>query len=284
MASNKEKDFSPSESSSTLPLLPDKEDYDNFHTVIRRQKKWYKSPFIVHIIIFCAYTIAFLAVSESLRGENCHKSMVYSESLLPRTRPTPRLTTRPAPARGAIQWEKTSFQNALGQENPFKGPPRPELDQAWHDLLENSNIRVSKEELEKINRTSIELADGSGEYMAGLNVHHHLHCLKSIRRVIYRDYYDLYEDDEMWIHLEHCMDDLRQAIMCNADFTLLTYDWLPNYRKPWPNFNVDYECVNWAILDEWAEKRVFSLFDQKSLVHPQLGMFSLHKITHWCTS
>ncbi|KAK7186853.1 uncharacterized protein CC84DRAFT_1092207 [Paraphaeosphaeria sporulosa] len=169
MASKYEKDISPSESSSTLALFPDKEDYDDFHPVIRRKSRWYKSPFIVHIV--------------SLRGENCHKSMVYT------------------PAREAIKWEKTSFQNPLGQDNPYKGHPRPELDQAWHDLLENSNIRVSEEELKKINRTSIKLTDGSGDYMAGLNVHHHLHCLKSIRRVIYRDYYDLYEEDEMWIHL-----------------------------------------------------------------------------------
>lgn len=60
--------------------------------------------------------------------------------------------------------------------------------------------------------------------------------------------------------------------MCNADFSVLTYDWLPDYRKPWANFQVAAECVNWNVLDGWAKDHAFSLFDQKSLVHPTLGM------------
>lgn len=73
--------------------------------------------------------------------------------------------------------------------------------------------------------------------------------------------------------VEHCMEDLRQTIMCKADFSLLTYDWIPNYRKPWPNFKMDHECVDWKAFDDWAGERSFSLFDQKSLVHPELGKF-----------
>lgn len=61
--------------------------------------------------------------------------------------------------------------------------------------------------------------------------------------------------------------------MCHADISIYTYDWIPGYRKPWPNFKVDHECVNWDILNGWAKERAFSLFDQKSLVHPELGLF-----------
>jgi hypothetical protein len=60
--------------------------------------------------------------------------------------------------------------------------------------------------------------------------------------------------------------------MCNADFSIITYDWLPNYRRPWANFKVDGECVNWEKLDAWAGSRFFSLFDQNALVHPELGV------------
>ena len=59
--------------------------------------------------------------------------------------------------------------------------------------------------------------------------------------------------------------------MCNPDLSILTYDWLPDYPKPWPNFTIDLECVNWEKVDAWAGERAFSLFDQKSLVHPTLG-------------
>jgi hypothetical protein len=43
----------------------------------------------------------------------------------------------------------------------------------------DNNIRVTKAELDRMNRTSIQLADGSGDYLAALDVYHHLHCLVS---------------------------------------------------------------------------------------------------------
>ena len=85
-----------------------------------------------------------------------------------------------APARSAVQWEKVASSNDLGQENPYQGPPSPEVDAAWRDLLKNSNICISGETLRKLNRESVQLSDGSGEYFGGLNVHHHLHCIVCI--------------------------------------------------------------------------------------------------------
>jgi hypothetical protein len=55
-----------------------------------------------------------------------------------------------------------SFSN----RNPFKGAPSDELDHAWHTLFVNSNIRVSAEDLAKINRTSVPVTDVKGGYYA----------------------------------------------------------------------------------------------------------------------
>ena len=68
------------------------------------------------------------------------------------------------------------YDGKLDGVSPFGGEPRPELDKAWHDLLEHTNIRISKVELQNLNRTAIELYDGSGCF-GQLNVYHHLHCL-----------------------------------------------------------------------------------------------------------
>jgi hypothetical protein len=75
-----------------------------------------------------------------------------------------------------LKWEPRLFENQIETTNPFKGLPRPELDEAWNKLLGPTAIRVSKEVLDKINRTSVPLLDGSG-YMASLDVYHQLHCL-----------------------------------------------------------------------------------------------------------
>ena len=41
------------------------------------------------------------------------------------------------------------------------------------------SMRVSRETLIKLNRSSIQLADGSGDSWGSLEVFHHLHCLVS---------------------------------------------------------------------------------------------------------
>lgn len=63
------------------------------------------------------------------------------------------------------------------QDSPFTGSPSPESDRAWHDLLSNMSVRVSREELERGDQTSVELPDGG--YMAWLGVFHELHCVVS---------------------------------------------------------------------------------------------------------
>ena len=88
------------------------------------------------------------------------------------------VANRTGPAWEAIKWEPRLFESQIEPSNPFKGLPRPELDEAWNKLLDPTAIRVSKEDLDKINRTSVPLLDGSG-YMASLDVYHQLHCLVS---------------------------------------------------------------------------------------------------------
>ncbi|KAF2236011.1 hypothetical protein EV356DRAFT_543004 [Viridothelium virens] len=177
---------------------------------------------------------------------------------------------RTAPAQEAISYHKVNFNSDLFYSSRFRGPPRPELDATWHDLLENSNIRLSSEELRRLGKSSVALADGSGYYGA-LNVHHHLHCLKSVRQYAHQEYYNITNADKEE-HLDHCLDDIRQALMCHADISVFTYDWIPSYRKPLPNFKVAHECVDWELLGNWTRERSFSLYDQKSLIHPDLGV------------
>ena len=99
-----------------------------------------------------------------------------------------KLTSRIAPARPAIQMERRTLHNSVNASNPYKGPPSPELDLAWHNLLRrkflrhvrqkprgadlfpDSNIRLSAQELREMGRTSVELADDSGDYIGALGM------------------------------------------------------------------------------------------------------------------
>ncbi|PVI08123.1 hypothetical protein DM02DRAFT_621665 [Periconia macrospinosa] len=154
------------------------------------------------------------------------------------------------------------------EKSPFAGPPSQSLDAAWHDLLKHTTIRVTKEELQTSNQTSIELPEGGG-YMAWLGVFHELHCIW-----IYRDHYhpNLNADDvEEWsIHADHCMDILRSAAICHADTTLTTFGWA-NKTKPMLNTRpIDHKCIDWEALMDSVESRIVPPDEMTALRNPLL--------------
>lgn len=59
---------------------------------------------------------------------------------------------------------------------------------------------------------------GNGLYfMAG---YHNLHCLAKIRTSVF-EYQAQENQSEPWAHVVHCIDQLRQTMMCNIDTTLV---------------------------------------------------------------
>lgn len=40
--------------------------------------------------------------------------------------------------------------------------------------------------------------------------------------------------------------------MCNADVTLLTWDWVQGHNIPYPNFNTRHQCRNYKKLSDWS--------------------------------
>lgn len=55
--------------------------------------------------------------------------------------------------------------------------------------------------------------------------------------------------------LDHCADLLRQKLMCDADMTLITYNWITNHYGPHPNFNVQHKCRNFDAAKHWTLQR-----------------------------
>ena len=51
---------------------------------------------------------------------------------------------------------------------------------------------------------------------------------------------------------DHCAEILRQKVMCNADVTVVTYNWLKNHKSPHPNFNSQHKCRDFDAALEWA--------------------------------
>ncbi|KAK7911255.1 hypothetical protein PG985_013736 [Apiospora marii] len=155
----------------------------------------------------------------------------------------------------------------------FLGQPRPEMDEAWHDLLSATAILLSSEELLLANNaTSIEHKNGG--FVGGLGISHSLHCVKRIKQYLHPEYY--YGEgeqawDELFMHVDHCLESLRQSVLCQADVSVYTLEWTPHSRyKPAVRVPQPHACVDWDALHGWMSERAASLDDA---VGPPAGMF-----------
>ena len=54
---------------------------------------------------------------------------------------------------------------------------------------------------------------------------------------------------------------LRQALICQGDMALYTYEWLPEQDEPNVVAGMQHVCVDFTRVMEWAEERSYSIYD-----------------------
>ncbi|KAI0425542.1 hypothetical protein F5Y09DRAFT_352167 [Xylaria sp. FL1042] len=136
----------------------------------------------------------------------------------------------PAP----VRYVNRNLTSGFGSPR-FLGNPRPELDEAWHELLTGTAISLSKEDLRLADAPSSMRLKASG-YIGGLGISHSLHCIKRIKQYLHPEYYysEGQQDwDEIHRHVDHCLESLRIEALCKADPSVYTFVWTPHSRvKP----------------------------------------------------
>ncbi|PPQ65051.1 hypothetical protein CVT26_015747 [Gymnopilus dilepis] len=253
-------------------------------------------PWLVHLGVFSLYTIAFLGFFVFSFGQDPERpddTCFLEHSMYCMTFPTSNLASKltriKAPAREAVKYSVVRFNGSLEFASPFKGQPTPALDEAWDRITTNNSlwpIRVSDEDLERIykggraSNVKYRELDGGGN-MASIEVFHQLHCLNMLRKYTYPKEYP--EVQELWktrpnfmrSHLgdikphfkwtsealnalaDHCIDMIRQNLMCASDVGVISYDWISGWEVPFPDFNTYHRCRNFDAILDWAmEHRV----------------------------
>ncbi|MCJ1285827.1 hypothetical protein MMC26_005168 [Xylographa opegraphella] len=158
------------------------------------------------------------------------------------------------------------------KDNIFAGPPSPQLDMAWQNILENINIRVSKTELDIAHQTSVELPEGGG-YLSWLGAFHELHCLKFVRQWTYKDHYHPNLTVEEVVHYQehsdHCIEYLRQAAICHGDTSLVGFKWEREKQKPVMSLRRSpHMCIDWEQLMSSLKERVVDHDELARLANP----------------
>jgi len=217
----------------------------------------------VHVLIISLYTvtICFVALSAHFlpyRSEQLRETCLAQQSMH-------------SPAYGIIEYSTVRFNGSLDFPSPYRGLPTVALDQAWDRITTNNSlwpIRISDEDLNMINKSGrwsnvkYREIDGGGN-MGSIEVFHQLHCLNMIRKFTYlKEYPEIQKMQTtrpkfLRDHLDHCIEMIRQNLMCVADVGVISYDWISGWEVPFPDFNTYHKCRNFdAILDWTTSHRV----------------------------
>jgi hypothetical protein len=100
-----------------------------------------------------------------------------------------------------------------------------------------------------------------GGYLAGIEVFHQLHCLNVLRQYTWLDHYETlpegFKGDPVFnrVHVDHCLETLRLALMCNADLTPHFMEIDKSLKDGVRNdFNTHHKCKKFDKLIEWMEQ------------------------------
>ncbi|KAI1455165.1 hypothetical protein F4805DRAFT_437052 [Annulohypoxylon moriforme] len=169
-----------------------------------------------------------------------------------------------SPANTIIRYEHRSM---VANDTRFTGYPGARWEQSMHELLEGTLIRVSDDELKLHGSESIALKDGG--YAAGLGVAHNLHCVKKIKQWLYHEYFypnlepGGEEFENLRFHADHCLDFIRQSIMCRLDFSMYTLAWGDGERglsgHLYHHTPEVQKCVDWDKVHTWMLGRSTSI-------------------------
>lgn len=241
----------------------------------RRSTRWLKLHYIFLVIAYLILAILYatLVMNTANSGYFPSKSSRSPKDWSP-FEPFPSLKS----AR-ALEYEPSILSVSI-KNNPYAGKPRPELEAAWHKMFQHTNIRVHKEDLHYYNVTSLPMTNlhgNEGYFVGQMGVFHELHCLKRIRHWIYRSHYltnftnDQLVEEEA--HIDHCVELMREAILCRGDTTLSVFRWIDPSHQGDPHLTVDapgtHTCVNWERLREWNDKQAVDPFESGALFAPR---------------
>ncbi|KAF7345278.1 hypothetical protein MSAN_01904500 [Mycena sanguinolenta] len=172
-----------------------------------------------------------------------------------------------SPALSAVEPEVKVYHLGFpGDLSPFQIPSSPELDLMWSDLYNYGVSRITKEEAARLPNKTHAIPGDPGHYIAELDVFHNIHCLNKVRMALDPDYYPDWRistsnnyipaQKDATEHISHCIDWLRQSIMCHVDTSVIVWQWNSRANESQVKGNVAHTCRRFDKITEWAKERV----------------------------
>jgi hypothetical protein len=62
-------------------------------------------------------------------------------------------------------------------------------------------------------------------------------------------------------HIDHCIDAIRQSLMCSADISTIVWQWDQVKQRTTFRGGVAHKCRDFGMIQEWAKARKMGHFD-----------------------
>lgn len=168
----------------------------------------------------------------------------------------------------SITYHEQLFNGSFMHENIYRQAASPKVDAAWDALGINyrASLIPEAEALKSgMTKSHVHISEKyGGGYPGNVEGLHHLHCLNLIREALYYnvDYYRAKgegafknKDGIVRLHVSHCVDILRQQLMCMPDVGVLGQIWYDKEApKAFVDFNTKHQCRNYEEIRKWAEE------------------------------
>ncbi|KUI54253.1 hypothetical protein VP1G_01687 [Cytospora mali] len=169
-----------------------------------------------------------------------------------------------SPAASSVEYYVHRFESAFYNRTAYMGTPSPELNDRWMGLSEYGLSKINDDQAKRLYEPTMSNLDNRSEHLVTLDVFHQLHCLFSIRKYFWPEYYpydkklnaDGTEDKTTldWLHWDHCIDSIRQSLMCSGDITPVVYHIDPRGHGIFPKLQGTHVCRKWDKIVEWAKE------------------------------
>ncbi|KAK0738048.1 hypothetical protein B0T18DRAFT_335326 [Schizothecium vesticola] len=175
-----------------------------------------------------------------------------------------------------IEYAPQHFNGSLLDVNIYREPPSPAVDTAWEELgIDYRATVISYDEGIKNGLTPAHVQRDEkygGGFFVNVEGMHHLHCLNLVRQAAYFNY-QYYKDRGthsfknegkiLELHITHCIDAIRQVLMCNVDTRLMGQVWYDKkHPRAFPDFNTKHTCKNYNVVRAWARERQLPTADK----------------------
>ncbi|EUC32694.1 hypothetical protein COCCADRAFT_37377 [Bipolaris zeicola 26-R-13] len=170
------------------------------------------------------------------------------------------------PARAAISLKRKKFYGGVNidkhgsysitkdpNSTDFFAPLSPKLDAAWREeMLLNGTHGFSKLTPDEIRNSGIQVLDEDLR-------HGHYEIQKSLARDYYTDITD--EPERPYhmshrMHLDHCLENIRQHLTCSFDLTWTLLAWRPEAKVAHAATDQWHVCRNFDAMMSWMANRV----------------------------